>query len=74
MSSFIVQNLHVQLFALEIWLYTFCRKKIGGKAALKMLVKLTYGITERQIVDEQQKNWKILDKEKKLLHMSCSTT
>jgi hypothetical protein len=53
----------VQLFVLEVWLYTFCRKKIGGKAALKMLVKLTTnGITERQIAVEQQKNWKILDK------------
>ncbi len=32
---------YAQLFVPKAWLYTFLFKKIDGKAALKMLVKLT---------------------------------
>jgi hypothetical protein len=43
--NFFIQNLHAQLFILEVWLSlnAFGARKLAQKSALKMLVKLTPG-------------------------------
>jgi hypothetical protein len=49
MSSFFVRKL--DNFILEVKPYIFLAQEIGGKAALKMLVKLTTGVALHYLIE-----------------------
>ena len=43
MSRFFVQKYFAEYYVLTVWVCNFLAKKIGAKAACKLLVKLTTG-------------------------------